>query len=344
MNVLPINKQVTIISALVEGCSIRATERMTGSHRDTIMRLGVRVGEACGRLHHDLVQNLNVSLLQADEIWSFIGKKQRHLTETDGDDKGDCYTFIGMDSLKKAIVSYRVGKRDGTTANNFAADLRFRILNRPQISTDGYGPYISAIEKAFGGDVDYAMVIKKYEGDSRKDSAHRYSPGHVTETEKRVIQGNPNLGDVSTSHIERQNLTVRMHQRRFTRLTNAFSKKLQNHEAAVSLYVAWYNFCRVHESLRVTPAMEMGVTGHVWTIGELILAATSIPEDAPSAPAAPTEPELKGFSAAQAKRLTRGRSKRPSSPRAEQVGRATSVSWLRVVDGGADEQIRTPAA
>jgi hypothetical protein len=294
MNILPFDRKVRAISALVEGCSIRATERLTEVHRDTIMRLAVAVGGGCQHLHDALMRDLHVNLLELDEIWSFIGKKDRHRTEKDPPELGDQYTFIGLDGTKKAIVGFLTGKRDQASTNTFARDLRRRILNQPQISSDGFGCYPDAIGRAFGYDVDYAQQIKVY-GINELEQ-RRYSPPKCIAVETRVISGSPDPDHICTSYVERQNLTVRMQIRRFTRLTNAFSKKLRNHTAAVALYVAHYNFCRVHESLRVTPAMAIGAADRVWSIAELIDAACSIAPPphlpAPEQRAAPVRPRL----------------------------------------------------
>ena len=269
MNILPFDKQVAAIAALTEGCSIRATERLTGIHRDTIMRLGVRVGEGCAVLHDRLMRNLNIPLLECDEIWSFIGKKQRQ-TKPGEADKGDQYTYIALDATRKTIVSYMTGKRNPETTRAFIDDLWERVINRPQITTDGYGPYINAIEEAFAGGVDFGQLVKSYSAEHSVQAARRYSPAHVVRVKRQIILGQPDRRHISTSLVERSNLTLRMQQRRFTRLTNGFSKKLENHRAAVALYVSHYNLCRVHETIRVTPAMALGVTDHIWTIGELI--------------------------------------------------------------------------
>jgi IS1 family transposase len=268
MNILPRDKQIAVISALTEGCSIRATERLTGIHRDTIMRLGVRVGDGCAALHDEMMQFVHVNRLELDELWSYVGKKQRRITPTDPADLGDQYVFIGIDANLKAIISFRVGKRDGDNTNAFLADLRRRIVNRPEISSDGFTPYLEAVEQAFGADCSYGQVIKQYHGEPAIDTARRYSPGVVVGVRRHRLIGYQRR--VCTSYVERGNLTVRMQQRRFTRLTNGFSKKLANHVAAVSLYVAHFNLCRVHEALRITPAMAIGITDHIWTIGELI--------------------------------------------------------------------------
>ncbi len=265
MNILPLDKQIQIVSALVEGCSIRATERLTDTHRDTIMRLGLRIGEGCAMLHDGMMRGLHVNLIEFDEAWSYVGKKQKRLKPTDGRDKGDQYVFVALDATRKAIVSYLVGKRDSENTNAFATDVRERIVNRPQISSDAFKPYVEAVELAFGAEVDYAQIVKQYDGEPGPDAARRYSPGWVVAVRKQRIAGKPVRARVSTSYIERSNLTLRMQSRRFTRLTNGFSKKLRNHAAAVSLYVVHYNLCRVHETLRTTPAMALGVTDYIWT-------------------------------------------------------------------------------
>ncbi|MCH7777701.1 MAG: transposase [Gemmatimonadetes bacterium] len=277
MNTLPKDKQIQAVSALTEGCSIRATERLTDIHRDTIMRLGVRVGQGCEKLHDRLMLGLQVPLIELDEIWAYVGKKQRKATP--GTDEGDQYTFIALDAVNKAIISYVTGKRTAANTQRFIDDISERVVNRPQISSDGWEPYPKAIENTFGYWANYGQIIKSYKGEPAKDAARRYSPGYVTNVARRVVSGMLQHR-ISTSYVERQNLTMRMQQRRFTRLTNGFSKKLENHRAAVSLYVAHYNLCRVHEALRITPAMALNVTDHIWEIGELVEAALEgvIPE------------------------------------------------------------------
>jgi IS1 family transposase len=284
MNVLPFDKQVQVISALTEGCSIRSTERLTGANRNTVMSLGVRVGDGCERLHDRLMRDLNVGIIECDEQWDFIAKKQKRVRQGDPSEFGDVWLHVALSATHKAVISYVVGKRDGTYTQELADDLRGRILNRPQITADGYAPYIGAIEAAFGTDVDFATIVKKYVGDSSlPDAAHRYSPGHVSGVERTVIRGRPKRENISTSYVERFNLSSRMQMRRCTRLTNGFSKKLENHRAAISLWIAFYNLCRVHETLRCTPAMALGVTDHIWTIAELVAAALE-PQDVPPLP------------------------------------------------------------
>lgn len=289
MNVLPLEQQVRIIAALVEGVSIRATERLTGAHRDSVMNLGRRIGDACANLHASLFRDLNVSLIQLDEIWSFIQAKQGHRKPEHPDYVGDCYTWIALDATHKAIISYRVGKRSWEDCRQFIWDLRNRVLSQPQITSDGYAPYAPTIRAAFGPGVDYGVLQKIYEDPEReREAARRYSPTRVVGVEREVVFGNPEADKISTSFVERQNLTMRMQMRRFTRLTNGFSRKPENHRSAVSLHVAHYNLCRVHETLRCTPAMALGVTDHIWSIGELIDAALS----APAAPAPPPPPRF----------------------------------------------------
>ena len=282
MNVLSFDRQVRVISALVEGCSLRATERLTGANRETVGNLALHVGERCAGLHDALMCDLRSSVLELDEIWAFIGKKQRQVRLDDSPEMGDCYTYIGLDANRKAIISYAVGKRDAATTNAFALDLRSRVLGRPQITTDGFAPYVDAIRRAFGDDVDYGMLIKQY-GNAAAEDQRRYSPPRCVGAKKVWIAGDPDYERTSTSYVERGNLTIRMQVRRFTRLTNAFSKKMRNHAAAVALHVVWHNFCRVHETLRTTPAIAVGVADHVWSVAELVDMALSIVPMAPVA-------------------------------------------------------------
>jgi IS1 family transposase len=271
MNILSAEKQTTIIAALVEGCSIRAVERLTGVHRDTIMRLGVRMGEGCLRLHSAMMRDLQVNRIELDEIWGFVGKKQRRVKPEDGDMMGDQYTFIALAGAAKAIITYRTGKRTRENTEIFLNDLRARVVGAPEISADGFNPYPWAVALAFGEQCKFGVIEKHYAVNGSPEAARRYSPGQVVAVSKNAVFGRPD--QISTSYVERQNLTLRMSQRRFTRLTNGFSKTYLNHCAAVALYVAHYNLCRIHEALRVTPAMHLGVTDHVWTISELVAAA-----------------------------------------------------------------------
>ena len=269
MNKLKTKKQETAITGLVEGCSIRSVERMTGIHRDTIMRLLLKVGAGCEKLMDEQMRNLSCQHVQIDEIWGFVKKKQRHITENDNPlEVGDTWTFVAIDSDSKLIPSYRIGKRTAPEATAFLNDLASRLTNRVQLSSDSLRAYVEACEHAFGPNVDYGQIVKSYEAD--QVGPGRYSPPHVISTSRRRITGNPRYEYISTSHVERQNLSLRMSCRRLTRLTNAFSKKLDNFKAAIALYFAHYNFCRVHQSPRVTPAMQAGIANHVWTVEELV--------------------------------------------------------------------------
>jgi IS1 family transposase len=274
-NVLPIEKKTMVISALAEGNSIRSIERMTGIHRDTIMRLGVKVGEGCEKLHNETMRNLTCKELQLDEIWGFIGMKQK--TKRVGDDptKGDVWTWVAIDPRTKLIPSYVVGKRTKVHCDRVMSDLASRVANRPQISTDALSSYVKAIDFHFGGQVDYGQIVKTYAEDiSAPGSAGKYSPPEVIAIEKIHVMGVPDEEKISTSHVERQNLTMRMHMRRLTRLTNAFSKKLENFKAAASLHFAYYNFVKRHSTIRCTPAMAAGLTNDFWTVEELIKKTT----------------------------------------------------------------------
>lgn len=261
-----------MLSALVEGVSVRATSRMTDVSPPTILSLLVRAGEGCAALHDGLMRDLSCKRLECDEIWSFIQKKQRHVREDEDTNMvGDSWTFVAIDADTKLVPSYLVGKRTAADTSKFIADLKGRLTNRVQLSTDGLALYIDAIDDAFGCEVDYAMIVKSYE--SEPAGAGRYSPPKVVSTEKTIVMGSPDEDLISTSYVERDNLTMRMQMRRFTRLTNAFSKKPRNHRAAVSLHFAHYNLCRIHQTLRVTPAMAAGVSDHVWSVQELMDAA-----------------------------------------------------------------------
>lgn len=281
MNVLSRDQQAAIVAALTEGLSIRATERLTGIHRDTIMRLGTRVGAGCQRFHDSTMHSLRIGRIELDEIWSYVGKKQKRVRPQDVSVQGDQYVFIALAASTKAILTYRIGKRDSSTTEAFVYDLSERVLGNPEISTDGFHPYLPTIRAAFGKRASHGVINKTYSVShlAVKDAARRYSPAEVIAVDRHVVAGNTAM-QVSTSYVERQNLTLRMTQRRFGRLTNAFSKKLDNHAAAVDLYVSHYNFCRVHEALRQTPAMALGLTDHVWTVSELIeKALANVPDD-----------------------------------------------------------------
>jgi IS1 family transposase/transposase-like protein len=270
--IVPEDKALIAIQLLIEGTSVRTVERVTQLHRDTILRLLVLAGERCIALMDTQMRNLRCKHIQADELWSYIFKKQRNVKVEDPDEFGDAWVFVAMDAETKLIPAYAVGRRDRETTYQFLADLRDRLAeeHRFQITTDGFVFYRKGVEDVFAGQADFAQMIKLYGDYGQHDAAGRYSPSPMIETIIKIRDGRPDPRHISTSYIERQNLTIRMAIRRFTRLTNAFSKKLDNHKAACALHFAYYNFCRIHRSLRVTPAMEAGLTDHIWTIRELL--------------------------------------------------------------------------
>lgn len=271
-NHLSREKQIAVVGALLEGCSIRSTERMTGVGRQAIGTLLLRMGDGCTRLLDASMRDLPCRRLEIDEMWAFVGKKQRHVTRKDDPSRvGDTWTYIAIDAETKLVPSFLVGKRDMETTEAFITDVAARMRNRVQISTDGLRLYVSAIQDSFGDNVDYAQIVKSYEADPIGPG--RYSPPKVTSIEKKPVFGAPLEEHVSTSFAERQNLTVRMNVRRYTRLTNAFSKKIENHAAATALHFGSYNFVRRHQTLRVTPAMAAGVTNTLWSTGDLVAAA-----------------------------------------------------------------------
>jgi IS1 family transposase len=272
-NVLNTDKQIAVISALAEGSSIRSIERITGVHRDTIMRLGVKVGKGCAALMDAKMRDLPCRYLEFDEIWGFIGKKDKHVTVDDSPELGDVWTFCAVDAETKIVPTFRCGKRDRATANAFVQDVASRIKNRVQISTDGLRAYVEAIEKSFGADVDYAQIVKTYTHDVEIQPNRRYSAPEIVTTEKKIFSGSPDISRISTSYVERLNGTTRTHMRRLTRLTLAFSKKLENFEAAVGLHFAYYNFVKRHNTLRCTPAMAAGVERDFLSVGDLVEAA-----------------------------------------------------------------------
>jgi IS1 family transposase/transposase-like protein len=258
------------LHCLLEGCSIRSTERLTGITRNTIMDLLVLAGQRCMKLMDEKLRGLKCEFVQADEIWCFVQKKQKRCRDNDPAEFGDAWVFVAIDPVTKLVPSFTVGKRSAATTKRFISDLAERVDGRIQLTTDGFRFYVDAVEKSFGADIDFAQLVKLYGDYGQHDSATKYSPSPIIETIVKIKQGNPDEDHICTSHVERQNLTMRMMMRRFTRLTNAFSKKLENLIAAVSLHFAYYNFCRVHSSLRVTPAMEAGITDRIWSIQELL--------------------------------------------------------------------------
>lgn len=269
MNRLNTAKRVQVVSALVEGNSINAIVRMTGVAKHTVLKLIEDMGCACATYHHRNVRNLKVRRLQCDEIWAFVGAKAKNVSlEKKQEGWGDAWTWTAIDADTKLCVSYLIGGRSVGWATDFMQDCRERIVGRPQITTDAHKPYLKAVEEAFGSDVDYATLQKVYGYTEAPDS--RYSPATCIGCDMKAVSGDPDPDHVSTSFVERQNLTMRMSMRRFTRLTNGFSKKIENHGHAVALHFMHYNFCRVHKTLRVTPAMEAGLSQHVWSMEELI--------------------------------------------------------------------------
>src|ERR1035437_3805876 len=270
MNRLDPVKRAQVVAALVEGCSIRSTVRMTGVAKNTVAKLLIQLGAACSDYLDAALVNLPAKRVQCDEIWSFVGAKDKNVPDQRKDEVGigSAWTWVAIDADSKLICSWLVGKRDPGCATEFIQDLAARLRNRVQLTTDGLKCYLTAVPDGFGSDIDYAMLIKIYGNDPEGEK--RYSPAVCTGCKKQTKIGDPDEKHVSTSYIERQNLTMRMGMRRFTRLTNAFSKKLENHIAAIAIHYMYYNYCRIHQTLRVTPAMEIGISNHVWSIEEVI--------------------------------------------------------------------------
>lgn len=271
MNKLSIEERVRVVACLVEGNSLRATTRMTGTHRTAIQKLLVDLGAACSAYQDKVFRNLKCQRIQCDEIWAFIGCKQKNVQTTDQMRKGygDIWTWTALCPDTKLVPCWFVGTRDAGAAYHFIHDLKERLAHRVQLTTDGHKAYLNAVEDAFGSEVDYAQLVKIY-GNAPEHGEVRYSPAICMGARIASINGNPDFAHVSTSYVERQNLTMRMGMRRFTRLTNGFSKKVQNHEAAIALHFMYYNFARIHQTLRITPAMAAGVAGHVWSIEEIV--------------------------------------------------------------------------
>jgi IS1 family transposase len=275
-NVLSAAKQTAIITALVEGCSVRSTARMTGVSKGAVLRTLVKVGTACAEYHNAVVRNVAAKRIQVDEIWSFCYCKQKNLTQKIAEERiaGDVWTFTAIDADTKLVISWAVGQRDAGHAADFLRDVVGRLSTRVQLTTDGHKMYLDAVPEAFGEDVDFAQLVKVFGNDP--EGHKRYSPAQCLGTKRVDVIGNPDPKHISTSYVERQNLNMRMNMRRFTRLTNAFSKKLDNHIAMLALFHMHHNFARIHQTLRVTPAMEAGISSHVWSIQEVVdLAAES---------------------------------------------------------------------
>jgi IS1 family transposase len=273
MRKLDTKSRALIIRLLVEGNSIRATSRIADVSKNTVTKLLEDAGKACAAYHDAHVKDVEASHVQADEIWAFCYAKERNVkgAKAAPADAGDIWTWTAMDRDSKLMISYTVGDRSQATAREFMFDLAGRLAARIQLTTDGHGGYLKAVTDAFSGDVDYAMLIKQY-GDPTGQKGHerKYSPAECTGAKKEAIFGKPDMDQVGTSHIERQNLTMRMGMRRFTRLTNAFSKKAENHAYAVALHFMHYNYCRIHKTLRVTPAMAANLVASPWTVDDIV--------------------------------------------------------------------------
>ena len=261
MNKLPLEKRVQILSMLCEGSSMRSVSRVVDVSYNTVAKLLVAAGEACWLYHDQTVRNVKAARIQCDEIWSFCYAKQANVATAKAapEEAGDVWTWTALDADSKLIVSYLIGGRDSAYARAFINDVVKRLANRVQLTTDGHKTYLEAVERAFGADIDYAQLVKLY-GAAPDSAKGRYSPAECIGTRKRRVEGKPAIGNVSTSFVERQNLTMRMQMRRFTRLTNAFSKKIDNHIHMLSLYFLHYNFCRMHKTVRMSPAMAAGVS------------------------------------------------------------------------------------
>lgn len=270
MNKLPIEKRVQIINLLVEGTSLRAASRIADVSFNTVLKLLPQVGKACQEFHDEKVKGVRSERIQADEIWSFVGAKEKNTSvEQKEQGMGDAWTWTAIDADSKLIVSWFVGDRDFLSAREFMQDVASRLSNRVQLTTDGLKAYLTAVNDAFDGEIDYAQLIKIYGQPEGQGNEKRYSPAECTSTEKHIVSGTPRSNFISTSYVERQNLTMRMHMRRFTRLTNAFSKKLENHCHALALYFVYYNWCKIHKSLSVTPAMQAGLIKKPMTLVDI---------------------------------------------------------------------------
>lgn len=270
MNKLPKEKRVRVLSALVEGNSIRSTVRMTGVAKNTVVKLLRDIGIVCAEFHEKAVRNVAAKRVECDEIWAFCYAKKKnvpvHLKGQFG--YGDVWTWVGIDPDTKLVISWLVGRRDAYCASEFMKDIACRVNSRIQLTTDAFRPYLEAVEGAFGADVDYSQLVKLYGKDQAAEA--RYSPPTCVGCKRKKIMGKPDSKHISTSIVERQNLNMRMSMRRFTRLTNAFSKKVENLEHAIALYFVHYNFVRIHQTLKVTPAMEAGVSNRLWSVGDIV--------------------------------------------------------------------------
>lgn len=296
MRKLDTKSRALIIRLLVEGNSIRATSRIADVSKNTVTKLLEDAGKVCAAYHDANVRGVEASHVQADEIWAFCYAKERNVkgAKAAPADAGDIWTWTAMDRDSKLMISYTVGDRSQATAREFMFDLAGRLATRIQLTTDGHGGYLKAVTDAFSGDVDYAMLIKQY-GDLTGQKGHerKYSPAECTGAKKEAIFGKPDMDQVGTSHIERQNLTMRMGMRRFTRLTNAFSKKAENHAYAVALHFMYYNFCRIHKTLRVTPAMAANLVASPWTVDDIVALVEKAEAEAAPKKRGPYKPRQK---------------------------------------------------
>ncbi|MGI8992146.1 MAG: IS1 family transposase [Bryobacteraceae bacterium] len=276
MNKLNMDKKVAVVSALVEGCSIRSTSRLTGVAKGTILRLLEEVGTACAEYQDVALRNIPAKRIQVDEIWSFIGCKEKNLTAKIAAERvaGSVWTFVAIEAQTKLVLSWQVGRRDAGFATEFLQNVAARVTNRVQLTTDGHKMYLAAVDDSFAANVDYAQLIKIYGNDP--EGQRTYSPAQCRGAIPQAITGNPDPKHVSTSYVERQNLTMRMNMRRFTRLTNAFNKNIENHMHSVALFYMHYNFVRINQTLRVTPAMEAGISRHIWSIQEIVEMTTGV--------------------------------------------------------------------
>jgi IS1 family transposase len=286
MNRLPLEKRIQILSMLCEGASMRSISRVADVSINTVSKLLIDAGKACAAFHDEEVRGVKARRVQVDEIWSFTYAKQKNVAAAKRQDLayGDTWTWTAIEADTKLLISWLVGGRDGDYAMAFMDDLRSRLANRVQLTSDGHRAYLEAVEGAFGGDVDYAQLVKLY-GASPESAKGRYSPAECIGARKERIEGNPDMKHVSTSYAERQNLTMRMQMRRFTRLTNAFSKKFENHMHMVALYTVWYNFVKLHKAHRMTPAMAAGVTDKLWSMTDVAeLVDATLPKGGPRGP------------------------------------------------------------
>ncbi len=272
MNKLTTERRIAVVRCLVEGNSIRSTVRITGVAKNTVTKLLVDLGRVCSAYQDKTLRGLKCERVQCDEIWSFVGCKEKNVPEEKRDEFGigDVWTWTALDPDTKLMLAWWIGRRDVESAYEFMGEVMERLANRVQLTTDGHRAYLNAVRDAFEGDIDYAMLVKLYGNDPQGQGQRSYSPTACIGAKKVTITGNPDIDHVSTSFVERSNLTMRMNMRRFTRLTNAFSKKLENHSCAISLHFMYYNFSRVHQTLKTTPAVAAGIADHVWTLEEIV--------------------------------------------------------------------------